>query len=149
MNDITNAVTLLGNLGDDPALTYTQGGVAICKFSLATSHKQKAKDGTTKELTSWHRVVMFGRLAEIANEYLKKGSKIFCTGSIRYGEYEKDGVKRYTTDIVCEQMKMLDGKPKDGEQSQSAPQRQQSAPQRQASQQPAPMDDFAEDDIPW
>lgn len=145
MNDITNAVTLLGNLGDDPALTYTQGGVAICKFSLATSHKTKPKEGPPKEITSWHRVVMFGRLAEVAAEYLKKGSKIFCTGSIRYGEYEKDGVKRYTTEIVCEQMKMLDSRPQDG--TQRAPQGQQSAPQRQAPQQSAPMDDF--DDAPF
>ncbi|UEW68405.1 single-stranded DNA-binding protein [Xanthomonas phage MET23-P3] len=144
--NIENDVRLIGNLGNDPEVKYTQGGMAITRVSLATTSKRKDRDGNQVEETQWHRVVFFGKLAEIAGEYLRKGSKIAVAGMIRYGKYEKDGVTHYTTDIACDQMKMLDARPADGERTQrQAPQRQQQAPQRQA----PPMDDFADDDIPF
>ena len=144
--NIENDVRLIGNLGDDPTVKYTQGGMAITRVSLATTSKRKDRDGNQVDETQWHRVVFFGKLAEIAGEYLRKGSKIAVSGMIRYGRYEKDGVTQYTTDIACDQMKMLDPRPADGERTQRpVPQRQQQAPQRQA----PPMDDFADDDIPF
>ena len=141
-----NKVILVGNLGNDPEVKYTQGGMAITRVSLATTSKRKDRDGNQVEETQWHRVVFFGKLAEIAGEYLRKGSKIAVAGMIRYGKYDKDGVTHYTTDIACDQMKMLDARPADGERT------QRQAPQRQPAQQPRqapPMDDFADDDIPF
>lgn len=143
---IENSVRLIGNLGEDPKVTYTQGGMAVARFSLATTSTRKSKDGEKISETQWHRVVFFGKLAEIAGEYLRKGSKIAVAGMIRYGKYDKDGVTHYTTDIACDQMKMLDARPADGERT------QRQAPQRQPAQQPSqapPMDDFADDDIPF
>jgi single-strand DNA-binding protein len=154
---IENEVRLIGNLGDDPKVTYTQGGMAITRISLATTSKRKDRDGNQVEETQWHRVVFFGKLAEIAGEYLRKGSKIAATGMIRYGKYDKDGVTHYTTDIACDQMKMLDGRPADGgrqQQRQSGGYGQQqprggSNAGKPASDNPPPMDDFADDDIPF
>ena len=153
---IENSVRLIGNLGDDPNVTYTQGGMAIAKLSLATTSKRKNKDGEQITETQWHRVVFFGKLAEIAGEYLRKGSKVAVAGMIRYGKYEKDGVTHYTTDIACDQMKMLDsrqgGESQNGGYSNQREQRQgrQEPSQRQRPQQEAPpMDDFADDDIPF
>lgn len=144
--NIENDVRLIGNLGDDPTVKYTQGGMAITRISLATTSKRKDRDGNQVEETQWHRVVFFGKLAEISGEYLRKGSKIAVAGMIRYGKYDKDGVTHYTTDIACDQMKMLDQRPADGERTQRpVPQRNQQSPQRQA----PPMDDFADDDIPF
>ena len=104
-----NLVILIGNLGSDPEVTYTPGGMAIAKISLATSEKWKDKtSGEKKEKTEWHRIVAFGRLAEVCGEYLKKGKKISCTGSIQYSSWDKeDGSKGYATDIRMTQMEML------------------------------------------
>jgi len=113
---IENHVSLIGNLGGDPETRYTQGGTAVTKFSLATTSTRKDREGNRVESTEWHRCVCFGKLAEIAGEYLRKGSKVTVQGTIRYGKYDdKDGVTRYTTDIVFDQMKMLDP-PRHGEQ---------------------------------
>jgi single-strand DNA-binding protein len=87
-----NKVILVGNLGNDPDVKYTQGGMAITKVSLATSSVRKDKDGNQQEKTEWHRVTFFGKLGEIAGEYLKKGSQVYVEGRIEYGSYEKDGV---------------------------------------------------------
>lgn len=153
--NIENDVRLIGNLGNDPEVKYTQGGMAITRVSLATTSKRKDRDGNQVEETQWHRVVFFGKLAEIAGEYLRKGSKIAVAGMIRYGKYDKDGVTHYTTDIACDQMKMLDsrqsGESHNGGYSNQREQRQgrQEPSQRQRPQQEAPpMDDFADDDIP-
>ena len=104
-----NKVILVGNLGNDPEVKYTQGGMAITKVSLATSSVRKDKDGNQQEKTEWHRVTFFGKLGEIAGEYLKKGRSVYIEGRIEYGSYEKDGVKHYTTDIVADEMQMLGG----------------------------------------
>lgn len=154
-----NKVILVGNLGNDPETKYTQGGMAITRISLATTSVRKDRDGNQQERTEWHRVVFFGKLAEIAGEYLRKGSQVYVEGSLRYDKYTgQDGVEKYSTDIVADEMQMLGGRGEGGgggggmERSQR-PQRQeysQQAPRRQApAQQPAPMDDFADDDIPF
>jgi single-strand DNA-binding protein len=104
-----NKVILVGNLGNDPEMKYTQGGMAICTLSLATTTVRKDKDGNQQEKTEWHRVKLFGKLGEIAGEYLKKGRSAYIEGRIEYGSYEKDGVKHYTTDIIADEMQMLGG----------------------------------------
>jgi single-strand DNA-binding protein len=104
-----NKVFLLGNLGQDPEVRYTPNGVAVCNISLATSSKRKDKQsGETIEDTQWHRVTFYDRLAEIAGEYLQKGKPVHIEGRLKYGKYtDKDGVERYTTEIIAEQMQML------------------------------------------
>ena len=104
-----NKVILLGNLGNDPDVKYTQGGMAIGTLSVATTYSRKDKDGNFQEKTEWHRVKLFGKTAEVAGEYLKKGRQVYIEGRIEYGSYEKDGVKHYTTDIIGEDMQMLGG----------------------------------------
>ena len=99
-----NKVILVGNLGADPEMRYTASGTAVCKFSLATSRKFTGKDGQKQEKTEWHRIVAWGKLAEICGQYLSKGKQVMIEGRIEYGSYEKDGVKHYTTDIVAENM---------------------------------------------
>ncbi|GMV31084.1 MAG: single-stranded DNA-binding protein [Rhodanobacteraceae bacterium] len=110
-----NKVILVGNVGKDPETRYSAGGMAVTTISVATSESWKDKQtGEQKEKTEWHRVKFFGRLAEIAGEYLKKGSQVYIEGSLRTEEYEKDGVKRYSTDIVAAEMQMLGGRPGGG-----------------------------------
>ena len=104
-----NKVILVGNLGNDPDVKYTQGGMAITTLSLATTSVRKDRDGNNQEKTEWHRVKLFGKLGEIAGEYLKKGRQVYIEGRIEYGSYEKDGVKLYTTDIIADEMQMLGG----------------------------------------
>ena len=159
-----NKVILVGNLGDDPETKYTQGGMAVTSIRLATTTVRKGCEGAdATEKTEWHRVKFFGKLAEIAGEYLRKGSQVYVEGSIRYDEFQgQDGQKRYYTDIVVDEMQMLGGKGEGGggsradrggdrPQRSAPPQRQESAPRRDA---PAPAsrdfgDDFADDDIPF
>ena len=158
-----NKVILVGNLGNDPETRYTQGGMAITRISLATTSVRKDKEGNQQERTEWHRVVFFGKLGEIAGEYLRKGSSVYVEGSIRYDKYTgQDGVEKYSTDIIADEMQMLGGRGEGGGASggggerAARPQRQEysssssSAPRRQApSPQQAPVDDFADDDIPF
>jgi single-strand DNA-binding protein len=155
-----NKVILVGNLGNDPETKYTQGGMAITTLSVATTSVRKDKDGQQVEKTEWHRVKLFGKLGEIAGEYLRKGSQVYLDGRIEYGSYEKDGVKHYTTDIIADEMQMLGGRGEGGGGGSGGggdraarPQRQESAPQqRQAPARqpgPAPTDDFSDDDIPF
>ena len=106
-----NKVILVGNLGQDPETKYLTDGNAVTNITLATSETWKDKNtGEKKERTEWHRVVFFRRLAEIAVEYLKKGSKVYIEGSLRTRQYEKDGQKHYTTEIVADEMQMLDSR---------------------------------------
>lgn len=106
-----NKVILVGNLGRDPEVSYTPSGTAVAKFSIATSENWKDKEtGEKKEKTEWHRITAFGRLGEICGEYLSKGKQIYIEGKLQYGSYEKDGVTRYTTDIIASQMQMLGSK---------------------------------------
>jgi len=145
-----NKAIIVGNLGDDPETKYTQGGMAVTSMRVATTSRRK-KNGERVEKTAWHRVKAFGKLAEICGEYLRKGSKVYIEGEIDYSESEKDGVKRYFTEILANEMRMLDGKREDG--GTRAPRANQ-APARNA-QQPAKTvnekmdEDFADDDIPF
>jgi len=111
-----NKVILIGNLGADPEVRYTTNGGAVANLRLATSESWKDKQtGETREQTEWHRVVMFGRLGEIAGEYLKKGSKIYIEGRIQTRKWQdRDGNDRYTTEIVSNEMQMLDGRGESG-----------------------------------
>lgn len=104
-----NKVILVGNLGNDPDVKYTQGGMAITTLSVATTNVRKDRDGNQQEKTEWHRVKLFGKLGEIAGEYLKKGRQVYIEGRLEYGSYEKDGVKHYTTDIIADEMQMIGG----------------------------------------
>ena len=102
-----NKVILIGNLGRDPETRYLPNGDAVTSISIATTETWKDKNGEKQEKTEWHRVSLFRRLGEIAGEYLKKGSQVYIEGRIEYREYEKDGQKRYATDIIASEMKML------------------------------------------
>ena len=105
---MVNKVILVGNLGKDPEVRYSQAGAAIASFSVATTETWKKQDGSKEELTEWHRIVAFGRLAEICGEYLQKGSKVFIEGRLQTRSWDdKDGQKKYTTEIVAREMKML------------------------------------------
>ena len=153
-----NKVILVGNLGNDPEVKYTAGGMAICTLSLATTSVRKDKDGQQIEKTEWHRVKLFGKLGEIAGEYLKKGRQAYIEGRIEYGSYEKDGVKHYTTDIIADEMQMLGGQGEGGggggysrergERAERAPSRAPQPASRPATA-PAPSDSFEDDDIPF
>lgn len=111
-----NKVILIGNLGQDPEVRYTPNGVAIANLRLATSESWKDQQGQTQERTEWHRVVMYRRLAEIAGEYVKKGSKVYIEGKLQTRKWQdKDGQDRYTTEIVADEMQMLDGRPGAGD----------------------------------
>ncbi|NLB13189.1 MAG: single-stranded DNA-binding protein [Gammaproteobacteria bacterium] len=161
-----NKAILVGNLGNDPEHRSTASGMAVTRASLATTSVRKDRDGNTQERTEWHRVVFFGRLAEIAAEYLRKGSQVYIEGEIRYDKYtDKDGVEKYSTDIVANEMQMLGGRgdgggggsrgqrgdgfesrggyggePRGGDR---APSRAQPEPQRPSN------DGFDDDDIPF
>ncbi|WP_263146864.1 single-stranded DNA-binding protein [Pseudomonas sp. RIT-PI-AD] len=160
-----NKVILVGNVGGDPETRYLPNGNAVTNITLATSDSWKDKQtGQQQERTEWHRVVFFGKLAEIAGEYLRKGSQVYVEGRLQTREWEKDGVKRYTTEIVVDMngsMQMLGGR--GGNEGDAAPQQraprpqrdpQQQAPQSRpapqaAPQQPAPDYDSFDDDIPF
>ena len=108
-----NKVILVGNLGADPETRYTQSGGAITSIRIATSESWKDKQtGENQERTEWHRVKFFGKLAEIAGEYLRKGSQVYVEGSLRTDKYtDKDGIERFSTDIIANEMQMLGGRP--------------------------------------
>lgn len=106
-----NKVILVGNLGKDPEIRYSSNGNAIANLTVATSEQWIDKQsGQKQEKTEWHRVVMFGKVAKIAGEYLRKGSQAYFEGKLQTREWEKDGVKRYITEIVAHEMQMLGGK---------------------------------------
>ena len=114
-----NKVILIGNLGADPEIRYMPSGGAVATLSLATTSRTKDKDGNKKEHTEWHRVVFFNRLGEIAGEYLKKGSRIYIEGSLRTRKWQgKDGKDNYTTEIIGNEMHMLDRKENTGAETQ-------------------------------
>lgn len=131
-----NKVLLIGNLGKDPETRYSPSGDAICNITLATTDTWKDKSsGEKKEATEWHRIVFFGKLAEIAGQYLKKGSQIYVEGSLRTRKWQKkDGQDKYTTEIRGDEMKMLGGRPDGAGQGDSQGRNQ--SPQRQQADQP-------------
>jgi len=106
-----NKVIIVGNLGRDPEIRYMPSGDAIANIAVATSYRSKDRNtGEQKELTEWHRISFFGRLAEIVGQYLKKGSSVYVEGRLQTRKYtDKDGVEKYATDIIAEQMQMLGG----------------------------------------
>jgi len=158
-----NKVILVGNLGADPEMRQLNSGGSVTTIKLATSESWKDKHtGQQQERTEWHRVKFFGRLAEIASEYLRKGSQVYIEGSIRTDKYtDKDGVERYTTDIMAAEMQMLGTSPgRQGESNngdeRSQPRSQQNQPSRSGyarqERQPAPAmagDDPFDEGVPF
>ncbi|MFU5504493.1 single-stranded DNA-binding protein [Pseudomonas aeruginosa] len=144
-----NKVILVGNVGGDPETRYMPNGNAVTNITLATSESWKDKQtGQQQERTEWHRVVFFGKLAEIVGQHVKKGQQLYIEGSLRTRKWQaQDGQDRYTTEIIVDmhgQMQMLGGKPGNEQAAQSRPSpQQQSAPQQRSAQ-----DEF-DDDIPF
>lgn len=161
-----NKVILIGNLGRDPETRYMPSGDAITTVSIATTESWKDKaTGEKKDATEWHRVTFFGKLAEIAGQYLKKGSSVYVEGSLRTRKYtDKDGIEKYATDVRADNMKMLGGRPGstemgvmddsyDSQYASAAPRQSAPAPAPQerpaAATRPAPSFADMDDDIPF
>lgn len=157
-----NKVILIGNAGGDPDVRYLPNGNAVANITLATSDSWKDKQGHAQERTEWHRVSFFGKIAEIVGQYVSKGSKLYIEGRLQTREWEKDGVKRYTTEVVVDMrgtMQMLDSRGDSGGQNashvpqnnQARQQPQQQLPQgnQQAGNQSSPDLDSFDDDIPF
>jgi single-strand DNA-binding protein len=149
-----NKVILIGNLGADPETKYSQGGNAVTRLRVATSEGWRDKQsGEMQERTEWHTVVCFSRLAEIAGEYLRKGSKVYIEGSLSTSSWEQDGQKRYRTEIIARELQMLDGRgaggggggPGEG----GAPTGFETRRQKPADNQPTLAEDPFDDDIPF
>ena len=158
MGRSVNKVTLIGTLGRDPEVRFLPNGNAVANMTLATDESYNDKTtGQKVEQTEWHRIVVYGKLAEICQKYLQKGSKIYVEGKLKTREWEKDGVKRYTTEIVMSDMTMC-GSPAGAQsaghqqaQQGAAPQQASNQPQQTPQQSPQPtnsFDDF-DDDIPF
>lgn len=144
-----NKVILVGNLGNDPETKSTSSGTTVCNFRVATGEAWKDQQGVLQERTEWHRIVVWGKLAEICGEYLRKGAKVYIEGSLRTSSYEKNGEKRYSTDIVANEMQMLDSK-RDDSGFQPAPgqkQREDAAPRQSGTT--GKTVDFDDSDIPF
>lgn len=138
-----NRVFLIGNLGRDPEMRSMPSGQAVGEFSMATKRRWKDRDGNPQEETEWHNIVVFGKQAEIAGQYLRKGRQVYVEGRLRTRSWEdtKTGEKRYKTEVVCENFQMLGSRDGGGE-------------ERPRSERPAPAagagpDDFGDDDIPF
>lgn len=147
-----NKVILVGTCGQDPEVRYLPNSTAVTNLSLATSEQWTDKQSGQKvEKTEWHRVSLFGKVAEIAGEYLRKGSQVYIEGKLQTREWEKDGIKRYTTEIVVDMqgtMQLLGGRPQEDQQGPRSGQQQRP----QQSPQPAPQpgdDDGLDPDIPF
>lgn len=148
-----NKVILVGTCGQDPDVRYLPNGNAVTNLSLATSEQWTDKrSGEKVERTEWHRVSLFGKVAEIAGEYLRKGSQCYIEGKLQTREWEKDGIKRYTTEIIVDingTMQLLGGRPQ-GQVPDRQPRQQQRPARQQQNQQAAPPDsDSFDDDIPF
>ena len=117
-----NKAMVIGNLGNDPEIRYTQKGTAVATFSIATTERWKDAEGVQQEHTDWHRIVAWRGLAEICGDHLKKGSKIYIEGKMQTRKWEENGITRYTTEIIAKSMEMLGGNNFDTEtDSSSAP----------------------------
>ncbi len=132
-----NKVILVGRLGADPEIRYTPSGSAVANFNIATSENWKNKDGQREEKTEWHKIVAFGRLAEICGEYLSKGKQIYIEGRLQTRSWEdKDGNKRWSTEVVANNMQML-GSPSG------------SSSETPANRPPVPQTELTEEDVPF
>lgn len=138
-----NKAIIIGNVGRDPEVRYTTSGNAVANFSVATTERWKDHDGEQQERTEWHNVVFFGKVAEIAGEYVKKGRLVYVEGKLQTDKYtDKEGVERYTTKIVGLNLQLL-GKREDGERGED------DRPARSTSRKPADAKDDFDDDIPF
>ena len=165
-----NKVILVGNLGRDPEVRYMPNGEAVCNFSIATTENWKDKSGVKQEKTEWHNIVMYRKLAEIAGEYLKYGRPVYVVGRLKTRKWEKDGVTRYSTEIIGDNMQMLGSKgdgggasydggndggmnqggaPDDFNQAPARPASGQAKPQQAPAQSGGNAFDNFEDDIPF
>lgn len=147
-----NRVILIGNLGKDPEIRNLEGGVKVANFSLATTETYKGKNGEKVDSTEWHNIVLWRGLAEVAESFLKKGNTVFIEGKIRTREWtDKDGNKRYTTEIVADNMVMLGGRrdQQAGGEYNNGPQRQEKAAPAEPSEQPAGLTEETGDDLPF
>lgn len=147
-----NKVILVGRLGQSPEVRYSAQGTAVCNLSLATGESWKDKNtGQVQERTEWHRIVLYGKLAEVAGQYLSKGSKVYIEGKLQTREWERDGIKRYTTEVIVDmqgRMQMLDSKGDTPAQNNRPAPQQQPAPAAQV----PPQDngwDMADDHVPF
>jgi len=145
-----NKVILVGNLGQDPETRYMPSGGAVTNFTLATNESWKDKQsGEQKERTEWHRVAMFNRLAEVAAEYLRKGSQVYVEGKLRTRKWQdRDGNDRYTTEVIADEMQMLGGRGGSFESGGSGGGSEGSRGSSGGAPNPPPADDF-DDDIPF
>ena len=144
-----NKVIIMGNLGQDPDTRYMPSGTAVANLSVATNRSWKNKDtGEREDETSWHRCVAFGKTAETLAEHFTKGRKILIEGRLRYGSYEKDGVKHYTTEIVIERWEFVEKKGTGDSRPHPAGEQSTSAPPPPADDDPGPQEEF-DDDIPF
>ena len=140
-----NKVIIVGNLGQDPEIKYTAGGAAVTTLSIATSDSWKDKDsGMDQERTEWHRVVLWRRLAEIAGEYLKKGSKVYIEGQLQTRKWEQEGQTRYTTEIIARDMQFLDSRG-----SSNTPSTQKNSEMNDQSEADVPDSAIEDEDIPF
>jgi single-strand DNA-binding protein len=157
-----NKVILLGNLGKDPEVKYTQGGMAVARFSLATTERAKDKEGNWTDRTEWHNVVAFGRTAEVAGEYLKKGRTVYIEGSLRSSSWDdkETGQKKYKTEVIVNDLIMVGGGQRDGGEgggsygggaksggAKAAGGFDQHAPEHEEA--PAPAGEITDEDIPF
>lgn len=141
MGSSYNKVTLLGNLGKDPEVRTTPSGSQVASFSVATAEKYKDKNsGEWKEVTDWHNIVMWDKLAEIAGQYLKKGSKVFIEGKLKTRSYEKDGQTKYITEVLGQNLVMLSPRDPNSSSSYSENRREESISQ---------VESDADDDLPF
>lgn len=147
-----NKVILVGNIGQDPEVRYMPNGNAVANLSLATSESWKDQGGQLQERTEWHRLTMYRRLAEIAGEYLRKGSQIYVEGKLQTRKWQdQSGQDKYTTEIIVDQMQMLGSKgggQSEGSYSNQGQQRTQQAPQNQAPQNQAPQNQAPQNQAP-
>jgi len=130
MSKSINSVALLGNVGRDPETKTLPSGTVASTFSLATSERYKDKDGEWKDVSEWHNIVSYGKVAEVIRDYVSKGSKLYIQGKLTTRSWEKDGQKHYRTEVVVSEIVLLDGK---GEKKQTQ----------------APQETVSDDDIPW
>src|SRR4051812_15717279 len=139
-----NKVILIGNLGADPEVRFTQGGQAVANFRIATTDSWKDKNGQQQERTEWHRIVVWGKLAELCGEYLKKGRQCYVEGRLQTREWtNKDGQKQWTTEVVAQQVTFLGGRPEGASSAPRPASLGNGAPagSSQADYGPPPMDD--------
>jgi single-strand DNA-binding protein len=124
-----NKVILIGRAGKDPEMKYAPSGTAIANFTMATNERTKDKDGNFTDHTDWHRVVAFGRTAEVAGEYLTKGKLVYIEGRLQTRSWEdKDGQKRYTTEVVCNNMQLLGSKSDNDTRNENLPENNEDSP---------------------